>query len=100
MNRRKFLGAASGSIVILGGAGYLWSDKNNFIRVDGKNNTSNKSVLKPDEREILFLASLAPSGHNMQPWFVKYIEPYHRIVCNDKNKWLPAVDPKQRETIL
>jgi len=48
----------------------------------------------------LYLASLAPSGHNTQPWLVKYIEPYHWIVANDKSKWLPAVDPTQRETML
>lgn len=48
----------------------------------------------------MFLASLAPSGHNTQPWFVKYFEPYHWIVGNDKSKWLPGVDPTQRETIL
>ncbi len=48
----------------------------------------------------MFLASLAPSGHNTQPWFVQYLEPYHWIIGNDKSKWLPAVDPTQRETIL
>lgn len=100
MNRRKLLGAAADTIVIAGGAGYLLSDKNNFVRNDIKANTPGKSLLKPDEREILYLASLAPSGHNTQPWFVKYIEPYHWIIGNDKSKWLPAVDPTQRETIL
>jgi hypothetical protein len=56
--------------------------------------------LLPDERAILLLASLAPSGHNTQPWFIKYMEPYHWIIGNDKSRWLPAVDPTQRETIL
>ncbi|MFT3704537.1 MAG: hypothetical protein QM802_19375 [Agriterribacter sp.] len=31
---------------------------------------------------------------------VKYIEPYHWIICNDKSRWLPGVDPTQRETLL
>jgi len=79
---------------------YLISDKRSFVREDIRDSDSNNLFLKPDEREILYLASLAPSGHNTQPWFVKYIEPYHWIVCNDKTKWLPAVDPTQRETIL
>lgn len=48
----------------------------------------------------MFLASLAPSGHNTQPWFVKYLEPYHWIIGNDKSRWLSSVDPTQRETIL
>ena len=100
MNRRKFLGVTSGTIIIAGSVGYLMSDKNNFVRTNIKGSSTGNSILKPDEREILYLASLAPSGHNTQPWFVKYIEPYHWIICNDKSKWLPAVDPTQRETIL
>ena len=96
MNRREFLGIAGGSIVIGGVTYYLLSDKSNFTRADVKQNDK----VKPDEKEILFLASLAPSGHNTQPWFVKYVKPYHWIIGNDKSKWLPAVDPTQRETIL
>jgi hypothetical protein len=100
MNRRKFLGIAGGTIIIGGATYYLLSDKNNFTRADMLQTNAGKIVLQPDEREILFLASLAPSGHNTQPWFVQYVEPYHWIIGNDKIKWLPAVDPTQRETIL
>lgn len=100
MNRRKFLGLTGGSIVIAGITYYLSSDKKNFTRDDIKTNTTEKIPLSIDEKEILYLASLAPSGHNTQPWFVKYVEPYHWIIGNDKNRWLPAVDPTQRETIL
>ena len=100
MKRRKFIGIAGASIVVLGGGYYLSSDKNNFTRNDVKINPTGKIHLNADEREILSLASLAPSGHNTQPWFVKYIEPYHWIIGNDKRKWLSAVDPTQRETIL
>jgi hypothetical protein len=100
MNRRKFIAIAGSSIVIGGVTYYLLSDKNNFVRADSKQNDLISFSLKSDEREILFLASLAPSGHNTQPWFVKYVEPYHWIICNDKNRWLPGVDPTQRETIL
>ena len=100
MNRRKFITIAGSSIVIGGVTYYLLSDKDNFVRTDSKQNDPKNSLLKSDEREILFLASLAPSGHNTQPWFVKYVEPYHWIIGNDKNRWLPGVDPTQRETIL
>ena len=34
------------------------------------------------------------------PRRIKYIEPFHWIIENDKSRWLPAVDPTQRETIL
>ncbi len=100
MHRRKFIGIAGGTVLTAAGVGYLVSDKNNFVRNNITNTSSNKSLLKPDEKEILYLASLAPSPHNSQPWFVKYNEPYHWTICNDKSKWLPAVDPTQRETIL
>ncbi|AEW00900.1 hypothetical protein A4D02_13150 [Niastella koreensis] len=83
MNRRKFLGIAGGSVLVAGGVYYLLSDKQNFIRKDIKPYLSKKSPLRPVEREILWLASLTPSGHNTQPWVVKYIEPYHWIVGND-----------------
>lgn len=100
MNRRKFFRITGGTILVAGGVFYLFSDKNNFTRVDINTKPSGKISLHPDEREILYLASLAPSGHNTQPWFVKYIGPYHWIIGNDESKWLPAVDPAQRETIL
>jgi hypothetical protein len=100
MRRRQFL-ALSGATIVVGGATfYLLSDRKNLIRADVKQEDSLKVSLKPDERAILHLASLAPSGHNTQPWFIKYIEPYHWIIGNDATKWLPAVDPTQRETIL
>ena len=100
MERRKFLTIASTTIVIAGVTYYLLSDKNNFVRANSKPANTSKIPLQPDEKEILFLASLAPSGHNTQPWFVKYMEPYHWVIGNDKTRWLPGVDPTQRETIL
>lgn len=100
MKRRKFLGITGTTIIAASGVGYLLSDKSNFTRDNEKAPKNSVSFMRPDEREILYLASLAPSGHNTQPWLVKYIEPYHWIIGNDKTKWLPAVDPAQRETIL
>ncbi len=99
MQRRKFLSLAGG-VVVIAGSTYLLSDKQNFIRDDIEKDSSTKIVFSTDEREILYLASMAPSGHNTQPWLVKYVEPYHWVIGNDKSKWLPAVDPLQRETLL
>lgn len=100
MNRRNFLFDTGGSLFIIGTTYYLLSHKSNFITSDIDEGYTGKIQLQSDERQILYLASLAPSGHNTQPWFVKYIEPYNWIICNDKNRWLPVVDPTQRETIL
>ncbi len=100
MNRRKFIAITGGTILAGGTTAYLLSDKRNLVRADLKPADGKSEILKADEKEILFLASLAPSGHNTQPWFVQYLEPYHWIIGNDKSKWLPAVDPAQRETVL
>lgn len=100
MKRRKFIAIAGGTILAGGATAYLLSDTRNLVRADLKPVNDKSEILKPDEKEILLLASLAPSGHNTQPWFVQYLEPYHWIIGNDKSKWLPAVDPAQRETIL
>ncbi|MBC7777131.1 MAG: nitroreductase, partial [Phycisphaerae bacterium] len=99
MNRKKFLIISGGTALVAAGSYYL-SDESSFVRSDVKTDSPEKIPFMEDEKEILLLASLAPSGHNTQPWFIKYIEPYHWIIGNDKSKWLPAVDPTQRETIL
>lgn len=100
MDRKRFLAITAGAVVIAGSGYYLKTDKSNFVREDVTPGRTGKFLFKADEEAILFLASLAPSGHNTQPWFIKYIEPYHWIIGNDKSRWLPAVDPHQRETIL
>lgn len=100
MNRRKFIEIAGGTVLTSGAIGYLLSDKENLVRSDLKAADNTDTTLSAEEKEILFLASLAPSGHNTQPWYVQHLAPFHWIIGNDKSKWLPAVDPTQRETML
>jgi hypothetical protein len=100
MKRKKFIDIAAGTTIVVGATAYLLSDKSNLVRADIKPIDNHNDLIKLDETAILFLASLAPSGHNTQPWLVQYLEPYHWIIGNDKTKWLPAVDPTQRETML
>ena len=100
MIRRNFIALAGTNMLVAGGVYYLKANKNNFIRVDMHANSSGNLPINADEKAILSLAARAPSGHNAQPWFVKYMEPYHWIIGNDKSKWLPGVDPTQRETML
>jgi hypothetical protein len=100
MKRRQFFAIAGATLVVAGVVYYLTTDKRNFARADVKDDSPHILPLQEDERTILHLASLAPSGHNTQPWLVKYIEPYHWIIGNDKSRWLPAIDPTQRETML
>jgi len=56
--------------------------------------------LSPVERSILCLASLAPSGHNTQPWTIKKNGPGRWIIGSSRERWLPAVDPENRELLL
>ncbi|UCC47374.1 MAG: hypothetical protein JSV41_07635 [Gemmatimonadota bacterium] len=50
--------------------------------------------------EILFFASLAPSGHNVQPWVVRIEDADRWVVGADASRRLPAVDPQNRELML
>ncbi len=82
MNRQNFIATACSSMIIGSVTYYLICDKNNFVRAESKQNDPISISLNPDEKEILFLASLAPSCYNSQPWFVKYVDPYHWIFGN------------------
>ena len=61
---------------------------------------SSSPSIRGDILKILQLASLAPSGHNTQPWTVHIDSPDKLIVGTDKNRWLPNVDPDNREIFL
>ena len=100
INRRKFLIRLGEAAPFAALGVFLLSDKSNLTRSDLIPAEGGETVLRPDEIGILGLASLAPSGHNTQPWFIEYIEPFHWIIGNESSRWLPAVDPTQRETVL
>ena len=58
------------------------------------------AVLIPRELHgILYYASLAPSGHNTQPWTVR-LENQAIWIGTDSARWLPKVDPGNREVML
>ena len=97
MRRREFIGLAVGGAVVLG-AGYGLSDRRNLRRADLKPDGGDLLALEPDEAEILYLASLAPSGHNTQPWFISLLGPYHWIIGHDHRRWLPAVEGRPSRT--
>jgi hypothetical protein len=102
MNRRNFLKLSGEGILLLGGLSMI-SGCSGLERNDLPQFNSEKESIKgleKDEMEILYLASLAPSGHNTQPWTVKVAGPKHWIIGSDKKRWLPAVDPENRELLL
>ncbi len=102
MYRRKFLKTilASGFVLGMGSVisscrgitrGELQPNEDSIIAIGGLDET---------DAAILNFASLAPSGHNSQPWFVKILEPKKWIVGIDSQRRLSVVDPKNREALL
>ncbi|MBU2551202.1 MAG: hypothetical protein KKB20_22510 [Proteobacteria bacterium] len=58
------------------------------------------SGLEAEGATILRYASLAPSGHNCQPWTVRLDGPWSWTIGLDPVRRLPAVDPEDRELTL
>jgi hypothetical protein len=56
--------------------------------------------LDPTLADVLYHASLAPSGHNTQPWVVNVPEPNRLLIGTARDRWLPEVDPENRELLL
>lgn len=101
-NRREFL-TTTGKGLLLIGAIPLLNACSSLIRDDliGSSESSKSFVnVNEDYIDILYYASLAPSSHNTQPWGVKIIDKSQFILCIDKQRLLPNVDPDMRETIL
>jgi hypothetical protein len=72
MNRRNFLKVSAEGMILLGGLSFIQACSG-FKRSDqGSLEDQDKPIegLDKDGMEILSLASLAPSGHNTQPWVV------------------------------
>ncbi len=101
VNRRTFLQYASTSLLLLQG-----------LPVVGCGGLVRKDLLAPDskpprvggltkaEMDVLYLASLAPSGHNTQPWTVRVVGPQHWVIGSSKARWLPATDPHNHGALL
>lgn len=58
------------------------------------------SAIGPERAEILWYASFAPSSHNTQPWMVTIESENRWVVGSSRERWLPEVDPQNRETLL
>lgn len=104
MNRRAFIKMALASTAATAGSTSLLSACGSGVK---------RADLQPEGREfetvlalgeeasaILYYASLAPSGHNAQPWALKVISQREWIIGGDPKRRLPAVDPQNRELLL
>jgi len=102
VDRRSFLRYVGQGVFLLGGLSVMTScggvDRDRLSARDRKQQQI--AGLTEQEMDILYLASLAPSGHNTQPWMVRIVEPQHWIIGSARERWLPAVDPQNREVML
>ena len=102
LNRREFIKSSLSAGLALG-AGSLLSSCSGVRRGElfELNEAENRGIqLDGTARTILYQASLAPSGHNSQPWRVRVENPDFWTVEVDESRRLPAVDPDSREVLL
>ena len=103
INRRSFLKNTLVAGTMLAGTGSLISACSGFGRSDLPDHSHPERLTSQlDEARIavLYHASLAPSGHNSQPWYVRVKGRDEWIIGLDPTRRLPAVDPNNREALL
>ncbi|WP_378956628.1 Acg family FMN-binding oxidoreductase [Pelosinus sp. sgz500959] len=99
MNRRTFLSYSGLGFLILSGVTVVQLLNQNNYRYESIPDNK-EGILDDDFFYIIYLASLAPSGHNTQPWTIRMINRNHWVLGTEKSRWLPAVDPENREVLL
>lgn len=102
-DRREFIKTGLAAGTLLTGAGALLTSCSAITRADlAPAPVSDAAIAGLDRRRlaILHYASLAPSGHNSQPWRVTIMEADRWIIGADPARRLPAVDPANREAML
>ena len=104
MNRRTFVKSAAGAGLALALPGCSCLGLGGpLVRADLDKNKDKQVApigLTREEAAILYHASLAPSGHNAQPWFVRVEEPGRWLIGLDPQRRLAVVDPDDREALL
>ena len=99
VGRRDAVKLIGEAVLALGGAPTL-TGCSGPTRSSVAGNDSGVPGLDPVLADVLFHASLAPSGHNAQPWLVRVLEPNRLLIGTTRDRWLPAVDPVNRELFL
>lgn len=101
-DRRSFMKMLGGCVLAAGAAPLIpvsaAASRSDFR--SGLRRESPVAGLDPALGHILHYASLAPSGHNSQPWYVRVIDDRKMIIGADPERRLPAVDPNNREAML
>jgi nitroreductase len=56
--------------------------------------------LENEIKQILEYATMAPNGHNTQPWSVKPLSGSEIMLLSDQSRWLTVVDSENRELMI
>ena len=107
MKRREFItkSMVAGTLV-LGGGVLVSSCKGNLRselmnpQMDSSINFDHIKYINKTTYKILYYASLAPSGHNSQPWSVRFLSATEWIIESDMERRLSIVDSGNREVML
>lgn len=102
MDRREFIKfiGLSGITLGIGIGGYFCLGRQNEVTMRQAYRPQYIQGLTEEETFILYLASLAPSGHNTQPWTIASKGPKRWLIGSERSRWLPGVDPENRELML
>jgi len=100
MKRRGFLKGTIATGFLAAAGVPLLSSCSGVKRGDLPESEEPARGLDDESARILWYASLAPSGHNSQPWFIKVLGKGEWIIGGDPRRRLPAVDPDSRELLL
>jgi hypothetical protein len=99
MKRRQFI--QWGIVTIVAAGGFPMFDSLSQLQTVARYNLPDSVVgVEPDYIDMLYLASLAPSGHNAQPWTIKMISDHHWIIGMASSRLLPVIDPENREALI
>lgn len=103
LTRRGFIGRTAIAAACAAGCGFALTACRGMRRAEiGPGGPQFETIPSvPDELvEVLYYASLAPSGHNAQPWYLEVVDENTWIIGLDLRRQLPAVDPNNREALL
>ncbi|MCU0596533.1 MAG: nitroreductase [Desulfobacterota bacterium] len=100
MKRRVFLKSTMATGVLVASGAPLLSSCSGVKRADLPEGEETPKGMEGEDARILWYASLAPSGHNSQPWVVKVLGKGEWIIGAEPQRRLPAVDPDNRELLL
>ena len=98
MNRRNFLYSLGFCLTALAGGISIFPPPATLKRP--RLSKSDTSSLPAELAQLLYLATLAPSSHNTQPWQIELESPQHWLLSLNPARCLPVVDPQHREMIL